>query len=82
MEAFGIAIALVGGLVAAPIFCFVLAKVVRRFPRIAALLVLVSVPLVLLYALELIIVLTRGILSARALIGSPYFLIHVVLTLS
>ena len=82
MEAFGIAIALVGGLVAAPIFCFVLAKVVRRFPRIAALLVLVSVPLVLLYALELIIVLTRGILSARALIGSPFFLIHVVLTLS
>lgn len=82
MEAFGIAIALVGGLVAAPIFCFVLAKVVRRFPRVAALLVLVSVPLVLLYALELIIVLTRGILSARALIGSPYFLIHVVLTLS
>jgi hypothetical protein len=82
MEAFGIAIALVGGLLAAPIFCFVLAKVVRRFPRVAALLVLVSIPLVLLYALELIIVLTRGILSARALIGSPYFLIHVVLTLS
>jgi hypothetical protein len=80
MEVLGIALALVGGLVAAPIFCFVLAKVVRRFPRIAALAFLVAVPLVLLYALELMIVLTRGILSTRALIGRPYFLIHVVLT--
>jgi len=82
MEAFGIAIALAGGLVAAPIFCFVLAKVVRRFSRVAALLFVVSVPLILLYASELIVVSMRGVLSTRAMIGPVYFLIHVVLTLS
>jgi hypothetical protein len=82
VEAFGIAVVLVGGLVGAPIFCFVLAKVVRRFAQAATLAWWVAVPLVFLYVLELLLALTRGVLSTRALIGPSYFLIHVLLTFS
>jgi hypothetical protein len=82
VEAFGIALALVGGLVAAPIFCLALAKMVRPFPRVASSAFWLSVPLVLLYALEVLLVLTGGVLFTRALIGPPYFLIHVLLTFS
>jgi len=82
MEAFGIALLLAAGLVGAPIFCFVLAKVVRPLPRVASVAFRVAVPLILLYSSELLLVLTRGVLSTRALIGPPYFLIHVLLTFS
>ena len=82
MEAFGIAVVLVAGLVGAPIFCFVLAKFVRRFPLTATLAWSAAVPLVFLYALEVLLALTRGVLSTRALIGPSYFLIHVLLTFS
>jgi hypothetical protein len=82
VEAFGIALALVGGLAAAPIFCLALAKMVRPFPRVAFLAFWIAVPLVLLYASEVLLVLTRGVLSTRALIGPSYFLIHVLLTFS
>ena len=69
METVGIALALAGGLVGAPIFCFILARVVRRFPRVASVAFWAAVPLVLLYASEVLLVLTRGVLSTRALIG-------------
>lgn len=82
METVGIALALAGGLVGAPIFCLALAKVVRRFPRVSSVAFWVAVPLVLLYASEVLLVLARGVLSTRALIGSFYFLIHVLLTFS
>jgi hypothetical protein len=82
VEAFGIALVLVGGLVAAPIFCLALAKMVRPFPRVAFLAFWIAVPLVLLYASEVLLVLTRGVLFTRALIGPSYFLIHVLLTFS
>ena len=82
MEAFGVALALAGGLAGAPIFCFVLAKLVRPFKRLASAAFWIAVPLVVLYASELVLVLARGVLATRALIGPPYFLIHVVLTLS
>jgi hypothetical protein len=82
VETVGIALALAGGLVGAPIFCLILAKVVRRFPRVASVAFWVAVPLVLLYASEVLLMLARGVLSTRALIGPSYFLIHVFLTFS
>jgi hypothetical protein len=82
VETVGIALALAGGLLAAPIFCLILSKVVRRFPLVASVAFCVAVPLVLLYASEVLLVLSRGVLSTRALIGPSYFLIHVLLTFS
>lgn len=80
MEAFGIAIALVVGLFAAPTFCLILVKVVRRFPLLALFGFWVSVPLFALFSVEVFLVLLFGVLSTRALVGPAYFLLHVVLT--
>ena len=66
----------------APIFCFVLAKWIRAFPHLASVAFWVAVPPVVLYASELLLVLTRGVLSTRAVIGPSYFWIHVLLTFS
>ncbi|HWW20377.1 MAG TPA: hypothetical protein VNZ06_06200, partial [Steroidobacteraceae bacterium] len=65
-----------------PVFCFFLAKVVRHFPRLSALIFTVAVPLMITYCVEVLIVLIRGVLGARALIGPLYFLLHVALTFS
>jgi hypothetical protein len=80
VEAFGIAVALVGGLFAAPIFCLVLVKVIRRFPPLALFGFWVSVPLFGLFSVEVALVLLLGVLSTRALVGPAYFLLHVLLT--
>jgi hypothetical protein len=50
MQAFGIAIELLLGLVAAPVFCFVLVRFVRPFAVLAAWGFWISVPLVALSA--------------------------------
>jgi hypothetical protein len=81
VEVVGIALALVSGLVAAPIFCLALVKVIRRYPALAAFAFWVAAPMFGLFSIEVALVLFMGILSTRALIGPPFFLVHVVLTL-
>ena len=80
MEAFGIAIALLAGVVAAPIFCFVLVRVVRRFPLLALLGYWVAVPLLSLFLVEVTLVSWRGVLFVRALVGPAFYFLHVLLT--
>jgi hypothetical protein len=82
VETLGIALALLGGLVAAPIFCLVLVKLIRPFPNLSAFTFWPAVTVVVLFGLEAVLALARGVLWTRALIGPGFFLIHVFLTFS
>jgi hypothetical protein len=80
MEALGIAIYLIIGLIAAPVFCLILVRVIRRFPRLAAAGFWTAVPLLALFAIEIALVETNGVVGTRALVGPLYFLVHVLVT--
>jgi hypothetical protein len=82
MEAFGIALALLIGLVGAPVFCFILAKLIRPFAALAAFGFWMAAPLVVLFAVEISLVLAFGVLGTRALVGPGFFLTHAVLSLA
>jgi hypothetical protein len=80
MEAFGIAVTLLAGLVAAPTFCFVLVRLVRRFPPVAALGFWAAVGALVLFGAELILVTVWGILGTRRHLGPAFFPVHALLT--
>jgi hypothetical protein len=82
VESFGIAIALLGGLVAAPIFCFAVVRLIRPFPALAVPCFWASLVFLGLFALELCLVSTRGVVGAREFVGPSFFLAHALLTLS
>ncbi len=81
METLGIALYLMGGVIAAPVFCYALVKFVRPQKAIASWLFTSAVTVVLLFAVELLVVSVRGVLGARALIGPAFFPLHALLTL-
>ena len=81
METLGIALYLMGGAVAAPVFCYALVKLVRPQKAIASWLFTSAVVMVLLFAVELFAVSIRGVLGTRALIGPAFFPLHALLTL-
>jgi hypothetical protein len=72
MEAFGIAVVLLMALVGAPVFCLVLVKVIRPFAALASLRFCRAAPLVVLFAVEISLVLTFGVLGTRALVGPGF----------
>jgi len=80
LEAFGIAIALIGGLFAAPIFCIALVIAVRRVPPLASAGFWTAAPLFALFTVEIVLVTFLGIQSTRTVIGPLFYLLHVLLT--
>jgi hypothetical protein len=82
VEVVGIALALLIGLVGAPVFCFVLAKFIRPFAALASFAFWMAAPLVVLFAVEILLVIAFGILGTRALVGPGFFLTHAVLSLA
>jgi hypothetical protein len=80
VETVAIGLALIGGLFAAPIFCLTLVKLIRQFPPLSSFGFWVAVPLLGFFFVEVALVLWLGILSTRALVGPPFFLVHVLLT--
>jgi hypothetical protein len=80
MEAFGIAVMLLGGLVAAPTFCLVLVRLVRRFPPAATLGFWAGMVGVVLFGAEVILVSVWGILVTRRHLGPGFFPVHALLT--
>lgn len=82
MQAFGMAIEMLIGLAGAPVFCFVLARFVRPFPTLAAWSFWLAVPLVVLFVLDLLLLITHGVLGTRTLVGPGFFLTHTVLALA
>jgi hypothetical protein len=82
MEAFGIALALLGGVFAAPLFCFGLVKLVRPFAPLAALGFGISLTAVALFCVELLLVSAWGIPETRRHLGPGFFPVHGLLTLA
>jgi hypothetical protein len=81
MEAFGIALWLLGGLLAAPTFCFALVKLLRPIPVVSVIAFRVAAMCVALFGLELIFVCLWGVLGAREHLGPLFFPVHALLTL-
>ena len=81
METLGIALYLIGGIVAAPVFCYALVKLVRPQKAVASWLLKCAVGMVLLFAVERLTVSSLGVLGTRALVGPAFFPLHALLTL-
>jgi hypothetical protein len=81
VESLAIALWILGGLVAAPIFCFMLAKFIRPRPRLARILFYPAVFGLCLFALDLLAVGVFGAIRSRELIGPAFFPIHAFVTL-
>lgn len=81
MESLAIALWIVGGLVAAPIFCFVLATFIRPRPTLARILFYPAVFGLCLFALDLLTVGLFGAVRSRQLMGPAFFPIHAFVTL-
>ncbi len=81
MESLAIALWIVGGLVAAPIFCFVLATFIRPRPTLARILFYPAVFGLCLFALDLLAVGLLGAVRSRQLIGPAFFPLHAFVTL-
>ena len=81
MESLAIALYSLSGLVAAPVFCFCVARYAGRFPRFSRALRIASAGLLALFTTELISVALVGAVQVRAAVGPIYFPLHSVLTL-
>jgi hypothetical protein len=81
VESLAIALWIVGGLVAAPIFCFVLATFIRPRPTLARILFYPAVFGLCLFALDLLTVGLFGAVRSRQLMGPAFFPIHAFVTL-
>jgi hypothetical protein len=81
MEAFGILLYALGGLIAAPIFCFLLARYSPRFPQISARIRDLSFALLAVFVIDLVSVYFTGAVRARAAVGPAYFPVHAAATL-
>ena len=82
METVGIMLYSLAGLVAAPIFCVLLAKVVRRAPQLANVLWYGAIAGLSLFACELALVAEFGSVGSHRLLGPAYTVAHALLTLS
>ena len=81
MESIAIALWIVGGLVAAPIFCFVLATFIRPRPKLARFLFYPAAFGLCLFVLDLLAVGLFGAVRSRELMGVLFFPIHTFVTL-
>jgi uncharacterized paraquat-inducible protein A len=81
MEAFGIALYALGGLLAAPLFCLLIARYSRRFLTLSAIAWWGSAALLTLFVLDVAWVHLAGAVSVRAAVGAAFFPLHAVATL-
>jgi len=81
VESLAIALWIVGGLVAAPIFCFVLATFIRPRPTLARVIFYLAVFGLCLFALDLLAVGMLGAVRSRQLMGPAFFPLHAFVTL-
>jgi hypothetical protein len=81
MEAFGIALYALGGMVAAPVFCFLVARYSQRFPELSTVVRWGSAGLLVVFILDVAIVDALSAVRVRAYVGPAFFPIHAVATL-
>jgi MFS family permease len=81
VETVAIALYALGGMVAAPIFCFLVARYSRQFPKLSAIVWWGSVGLLAVFSLDVVWVYIASAVTVRAAVGPTYFPVHTVVTL-
>jgi hypothetical protein len=81
MESVGIALYALGGLVAAPVFCFLVARYSRMFPKLSAIVWCGSVALLAVFSFDVVSVYFVSAVRVRAVVGPVFFPVHAVATL-
>ena len=81
MESLAIAIFILGGLVAAPVFCFALVKLIRPHPLISRAILYYALALLVLFGLDLVLIGAFGAVKMREIVGSAFMPLHALLTL-
>lgn len=81
MESLAISTGVLGGLVAAPLFCLALMKLVAPHLRISRAAFWLAIIALILFALEVMLVNLNGAVYAREFIGPAFFPVHALLTL-
>jgi hypothetical protein len=81
MESLAIAIFILGGLVAAPVFCFLLVKVVRPYPLISRVVSYGALASMFLFGTDLLLVGVLGAVKVREVVGPVFMPLHALLTL-
>lgn len=81
MESIAIGLAIIGGVVAAPLFCLGLVRLVKPFQILTSFALWPSFAILLLFALELGLVSFFGAVGARKIVGPAFFLMHSAATL-
>jgi len=79
MELFGILLAAMLGLVASPLYCIFVEKVIARTNLLSRLLYWISIVIIVLLITEICLVVIVGPVEARRIVGRWFFAIHSVL---
>jgi len=79
VESIAIILYSLGGLVAAPVFCYVVARIVRKAQHIAKALWYVAISILWLAAGELLVVTVFGSVRVRGSVGPAFVPVHVIL---
>ena len=82
METIAIGLWILGGIVAAPLFCWVLVRFISPHPILSHRLWVTSLACLALYALELGSVALLSAVSVRRAIGPAFFPLHALVTLT
>jgi hypothetical protein len=78
MELFGIILSIPAAFVASLVYCVAVAVSVVKFPRLASAMWGASFTVLLMVAAEFILVIVRGAIGTRELVGPSYYPLHVV----
>jgi hypothetical protein len=79
MELFGIALSIPVAFVASMIYCLFLSRVAFRFTRVCRWLRLTSLLIVILFAIELVLLMSLGAVRSRGVLGPSFYIVHIVL---
>jgi hypothetical protein len=81
MEALAIAMFIFVGVVAAPVFCLLLVKLVRPYPPISRAVFYGASASMLLFGIDLVLIAALGAVKVREIVGPAFMPVHALLTL-
>lgn len=81
METLGIGLWILGGLVAAPLFCFALVRMIRPHRFLSRTLFILAIIGLCLFVVDLLLILILGAIRSRELVGPAFFPVHAFVTL-
>jgi hypothetical protein len=79
MEVFGIILSVPAAFLASLVYCYLLAKIVIRLDMLRRAMWLVSVLVLIAFAIEVTLLVTFGAVRSRALIGPMFYVAHTAL---